>query len=732
MEKDNSFVNLIQWIDIPNKSEVLVIGESDMDEVVHYIIGQGSFCVRMQNSEVVNNSNSINNKYDFIFAFGLLEKIVDVENMIKLWKSALASDGQLFLGFENRLALRYFIGEKDKYSNSIMSCLEGYFGKTEQQLNYQGGRLYSKSEIERFIDMAGFKYHNFYSILPTLKMPQMIYSHDYYPKEDFTVRYLPLYDHPDTVFAHAERIYPSIIANNMFHEMAGAYLVQCSNEDKKIDLLQVTCSQERTKENAMMTIVKKEYVAKKPISDEGIGHINNLYNNELELKARGVPVIAGKLVNGSYVTAYQEGVLANVYLRELLFSDTELFIEELKRFIQIIEKTSDVKYIDSDLGPILNKGFVDCVPLNAFFINNEFYIFDQEYYYENYPLHAIISRAIAIIYMFDAAAEERLSSAYLFSLLGLKHDIDYWQRYSIDFLNNIKDEVTKEKISKYQISHEQIVRNERRISESESDYYDIVLNPFQNLLGRKLFVFGAGKYAKKYIEMYQFDYPIEGVLDNNTALWAGNFEGYPVMDPQILNNMDSNEYKVIICVKNYKPILNQLRNMGVKNIGTYSIDRNYPGRQALAIPYSNDEKKKYHIGYIAGVFDLYHLGHLNMFRRAKEMCDYLIVGVVSDAGVRHFKKTEPFVPFDERIELVRSCRYVDEAVEIPFFYRGTVEAFEKYHFDVQFSGSDYENDKGWLELKAYLNEHGSDMVFFPYTQQTSSTKLKKLINNGLI
>ena len=120
-----------------------------------------------------------------------------------------------------------------------------------------------------------------------------------------------------------------------------------------------------------------------------------------------------------------------------------------------------------------------------------------------------------------------------------------------------------------------------------------------------------------------------------------------------------------------------------------------------------------------------------MFRHAKEMCDYLIVGVVSDEGVKMKKKAELFIPFEERIEIVRSCKYVDEAVEIPFVYCRTPEAFRKYHFDVQFSGSDYENDPGWLAMKDYLEQNGSTLVFFPYTEQTSSTKIKALINKQL-
>ena len=108
------------------------------------------------------------------------------------------------------------------------------------------------------------------------------------------------------------------------------------------------------------------------------------------------------------------------------------------------------------------------------------------------------------------------------------------------------------------------------------------------------------------------------------------------------------------------------------------------------------------------------------------------MGVVTDIGVRNNKHREPFIPYEERLEMVRSCRYVDEAVEIPYIYCRTPDMFEKYHFDVQFSGSDYEHDPGWLMMKQYLNERGAEMVFFPYTECTSSTKIKALIEKGLM
>lgn len=121
-----------------------------------------------------------------------------------------------------------------------------------------------------------------------------------------------------------------------------------------------------------------------------------------------------------------------------------------------------------------------------------------------------------------------------------------------------------------------------------------------------------------------------------------------------------------------------------------------------------------------------------MFKRAKEQCDYLIVGVVTDEGVRKFKETETFVPYEERVEIVRACRYVDEVVEIPLNFGGTSDAWRMHHFDCQFSGSDYINNPDWLAEKEFLKKHGAEMEFFPYTQSTSSSKIKALIEKKLM
>lgn len=268
------------------------------------------------------------------------------------------------------------------------------------------------------------------------------------------------------------------------------------------------------------------------------------------------------------------------------------------------------------------------------------------------------------------------------------------------------------------------------------DLVKAIDNPFCNMEKEKVYVFGTGRYAHKFISMYRNNCKIVCALDNDLNKWGESICGYEINKPDTLLK-EKEEYKVIICAKEYKDILQQLLNMGISNVGIYDATKVYEGRQNRVQgfkPYESSddvidfpEIGHYKVGYVAGVFDLFHIGHLNLLRRAKMHCDYLVVGVVSDEQVRRNKNKEPFIPFSERLEIVRGCKYVDEANEIPIDYSGTVEAFEKYHFDVQFSGSDYVNDSWWLSQQEYLRKNGADLIFFPYTASTSSTMIQKVI-----
>ncbi|MDR1536662.1 MAG: adenylyltransferase/cytidyltransferase family protein [Clostridiales bacterium] len=134
---------------------------------------------------------------------------------------------------------------------------------------------------------------------------------------------------------------------------------------------------------------------------------------------------------------------------------------------------------------------------------------------------------------------------------------------------------------------------------------------------------------------------------------------------------------------------------------------------------------RYKIGYTTGVYDLFHIGHVNILRRAKEMCDYLIVGVSLDELVS-YKHKKHVISFEERIEIVRSVRYVDEAVAQADMDK--LSAWERLKFNVMFVGDDWKESDKWKEYESQFKAVGVDVIYFPYTKNTSST----LINNVLL
>lgn len=130
------------------------------------------------------------------------------------------------------------------------------------------------------------------------------------------------------------------------------------------------------------------------------------------------------------------------------------------------------------------------------------------------------------------------------------------------------------------------------------------------------------------------------------------------------------------------------------------------------------------VGYTTGVFDLFHVGHLNMLKNAKAMCDKLIVGVTVDELVS-YKHKKAVIPFEERLEIVRSMKYVD--VAIPQENMDKFEAWKKLKFDVMFVGDDWYNTEKWKNYEAQFQDVGVRIIYFPYYRGTSST----LINQTL-
>ena len=161
-------------------------------------------------------------------------------------------------------------------------------------------------------------------------------------------------------------------------------------------------------------------------------------------------------------------------------------------------------------------------------------------------------------------------------------------------------------------------------------------------------------------------------------------------------------------------------------LGRYHTDAHQYGVDSYNYKLQNgrmSDKPQMKIGYLSGTFDLFHIGHLNMLRRAKQYCDYLVVGVHKDAS---HKGKIVFIPFEERVDIVRNIKYVDQAIESEpedsdVWTKGIVK------YDYLFVGSDYKGTERFNRYEEYFKDKGVKIIYFPYTQGTSSTQLRKAI-----
>lgn len=132
------------------------------------------------------------------------------------------------------------------------------------------------------------------------------------------------------------------------------------------------------------------------------------------------------------------------------------------------------------------------------------------------------------------------------------------------------------------------------------------------------------------------------------------------------------------------------------------------------------------IGYTTGVFDLFHIGHVNVLRNAKNMCDKLIVGVTTDELMLEYKKRKPVIPFEERCQILEAIRFVDVVISQETMNK--FEVWEKIKFNIMFVGDDWFNTTKWKEYERKFVNVGVKIIYFPYTKGTSSTVINSIID----
>ena len=540
-------------------------------------------------------------RYSLIVVMELLEWYKkDVPELLELLKKHLVSGGRLLIGFRNRFGIKYACGMTDE-----VVCAPG------GALQPESG-LWTADELTEALKGAGLSSFRRYYPYPDFAFTQAVFSDEYLPKgciSDRIITYDP-FGEGSADKARAEHCQLDALAESgMLAQASNCVFIECAASSGALmsherHVTGAYISADREEPNAFCTrLFSDGSVEKEPVHKSGEETIRSAAGNAAALSARGISTVLHEVRQNGGRTVLMMPLIKDTplldHIRSLLRTDTEAVKELFFRLREDILRSSepcsepDPLFSGAD-GPYLETGYIDMIPLNAFFRDGSIVYYDQEFTMKGCPVKYIMYRAIRYTWLTIKDAENYLPLEEMKALFGLT---ELW-----DSFTRTEDEFTG--------------RNRRR---------------------------------SRYAQLYR---------------WA----------------------------------------WGAKPYGT---------------------------GLVMGTFDLFHMGHLNLIRRAKDRCERLIVGVMSDELVFKYKNKYPVIPLEERMAILRAVRYVDEVFPVRGEYVSKVEEWHRRHYDCFFSGDDYADNDYWKKEKAELAALGCAMEFFPYTKEVSSTMIRgKLDGDG--
>lgn len=260
------------------------------------------------------------------------------------------------------------------------------------------------------------------------------------------------------------------------------------------------------------------------------------------------------------------------------------------------------------------------------------------------------------------------------------------------------------------------------------DFYTCVIGSIAGLVSSPMFsIYGAAKAAVcKLVESLNIEIEKHGsgnrILNVSPGAIRGttfnggahNFNTVKGLAMEIVTRMQNRE---VLYIPDYEETYKSVIERYHANSHTFGLESyNYKIKRNTVI------RPQIKTGYLSGTFDLFHVGHLNLLKRAKNYCDLLIVGVHKDAS---HKGKSTFIPFRERLEIIRSIKYVDKVIES---YPEDSDAYNEFKYDYLFVGSDYKGSERFNRYEIFFRDKDVEIIYLPYTKETNSSKLRNIID----
>lgn len=403
---------------------------------------------------------ALQENFDYVVLAGGLEEVPDTfafaglvgpAAMVKCLLGLLQPGGRLFLAVDNRLGLRYFCGEPERHTGRP-------FAGINHALVREGKSLFSRQEIMETVHQAGAKGVKCYYPLPDWRMPQLIYTDEYLPEDNLNERLLVYHPQNRTLLADEAKLYSQVIKGGVFPFFANSFLLEIAREPESLSqAVYAALSSDRGRDKALATVLYSNGRAvKRPLFSEGLPYGQKLAAQSEELRSRGLPVLACSWQDGAVQMARIEAPMLSSHLKDASAEEFIAIFDKLWRYIlQSSEETGReqnalpgiISCPQEPWEPILERAYLELIPLNAFYDKGEILFFDQEYVRENYPAKYVIFRAIHYAYVFTPELEKRVSRKSLMERFGITENM--WKVFVEEENGRFLPEVRQHKLYRH-------------------------------------------------------------------------------------------------------------------------------------------------------------------------------------------------------------------------------------------------------------------------------------------